>query len=148
MSYGYSELENNNQMSLASSMVGDLSLQTPNVEYSSTSIKKEILVSLTDLTSEDWPSWYLSWYFRLRGMQEPEGRWGSADGRWWTKVRLRMISGESLTVISRHGHTALVQHWWSHCGPACPGMIPPHLSTSSVESHSLTFLITRTNTGD
>ena len=45
MSYGYSELENNNQMSLTSSMVGDMSLQTPNVEYSSTSIKKEILVS-------------------------------------------------------------------------------------------------------
>ena len=50
MSYGYTELENNNQMSLASSMVADLSLQTPNVEYSSTSIKKEILVRLTDLT--------------------------------------------------------------------------------------------------
>ena len=48
VSYGYSELENNNQMSLASSVVGDLSLQTPNVEYSSTSLKKEILVS--DLT--------------------------------------------------------------------------------------------------
>ena len=48
VSFGYSELENNNQMSLASSVVGDLSLQTPNVEYSSTSLKKEILVS--DLT--------------------------------------------------------------------------------------------------
>ena len=47
VSYGYSELENNNQMSLTTSMVGDMSLQTPNVEYSSTSIKKEILVSRT-----------------------------------------------------------------------------------------------------
>ena len=43
-------------MSLATSMVGDLSLQTPNVEYSSTSLKKEILVRLTDLTYEERPS--------------------------------------------------------------------------------------------
>ena len=52
VSYGYSELENNNQVSLTSSMVGDISLQTPNVEYSSTSIKKEFAVWL-----------YFSFYF-------------------------------------------------------------------------------------
>ena len=45
VSYGYSELENNNQMSMTSSQIGDVALQTPNVEYSSTSIKKEIVVS-------------------------------------------------------------------------------------------------------
>ena len=50
VSYGYSELENNNQMSMTSSMATDLSLQTPNVEYSSTSIKKEILVRSEWLT--------------------------------------------------------------------------------------------------
>ena len=44
MSYGYSELENNNQVSMTSSQAGDMTLQTPNVEYSSTSIKKEIVV--------------------------------------------------------------------------------------------------------
>ena len=45
VSYGYSELENNNQVSMTSSTC-DMALQTPNVEYSSTSIKKEIVVSL------------------------------------------------------------------------------------------------------
>jgi len=42
VSYGYSELENNNQVSMTSSTC-DMALQTPNVEYSSTSIKKEIV---------------------------------------------------------------------------------------------------------
>merc|ERR1719264_1354774 len=41
VSYGYSELENNNQLSLSNS--GEGGLQTPNVEFSSISIKKEIL---------------------------------------------------------------------------------------------------------
>merc|ERR1719362_1700446 len=41
VSYGYSELENNNQLSLSNS--GEGGLQTPNVEFSSVSIKKEIL---------------------------------------------------------------------------------------------------------
>merc|ERR1719234_2728988 len=41
VSYGYSELENNNQLSLTNS--GEAGLQTPNVEFSSVSIKKEIL---------------------------------------------------------------------------------------------------------
>jgi len=41
VSYGYSELENNNQLSLSNS--GEAGLQTPNVEFSSVSIKKEIL---------------------------------------------------------------------------------------------------------
>ena len=41
VSYGYSELENNNQSSMASTMCGDMALQTPGVEYSSTSIKRE-----------------------------------------------------------------------------------------------------------
>ena len=45
VSYGYSELENNNQSSMASTMCGDMALQTPGVEYSSTSIKREIVVS-------------------------------------------------------------------------------------------------------
>ena len=52
-------------MSLASSMVGDVSLQTPNVEYSSTSLKREILVRLTQLTCDDpadmWPDISDSW---------------------------------------------------------------------------------------
>merc|ERR1712002_251337 len=42
VSYGYTELENNNQVSMTSSTC-DMALQTPNVEYSSTSIKKEIV---------------------------------------------------------------------------------------------------------
>ena len=45
VSYGYSELENNNQSSMAGTMCGDMALQTPGVEYSSTSIKREIVVS-------------------------------------------------------------------------------------------------------
>merc|ERR1719431_278172 len=40
VSYGYTELENNNQVSMTSSTC-DMALQTPNVEYSSTSIKKQ-----------------------------------------------------------------------------------------------------------
>ena len=44
VSYGYTELENNNPVSMTSSTC-DMALQTPNVEYSSTSIKKEIVVS-------------------------------------------------------------------------------------------------------
>jgi len=42
VSYGYTELENNNQVSMTSSTC-DMALQTPNVEYSSTSIRKEIV---------------------------------------------------------------------------------------------------------
>ena len=50
VSYGYSELENNNQLSLTNS--GEGGLQTPNVEFSSVSIKKEILVSANFLFLE------------------------------------------------------------------------------------------------
>jgi len=45
VSYGYTELENNNPVSMTSSTC-DMALQTPNVEYSSTSIKKEIVSPL------------------------------------------------------------------------------------------------------
>ena len=49
VSYGYSELENNNSQCIG--IEGDMSLQTPNVEYSSTSIKKEIVVRILFLFS-------------------------------------------------------------------------------------------------
>lgn len=45
VSYGYSELENNNPSSVTSAMVGDVSLQTPGLEYSAPSFKREIVVS-------------------------------------------------------------------------------------------------------
>jgi len=45
VSYGYTELENNNPVSMTSSTC-DMALQTPNIEYSSTSIKKEIVSPL------------------------------------------------------------------------------------------------------
>ena len=44
VSYGYSELENNNPSSVTSGMVGDVSLQTPGLEYSAPSFKREIVV--------------------------------------------------------------------------------------------------------
>merc|ERR1719348_471235 len=57
VSYGYSELENNNSQCIG--IEGDMSLQTPNVEYSSTSIKKEI-VSPFDAGLENQPRRVLS----------------------------------------------------------------------------------------
>jgi len=76
VSYGYSELENNNSQCIG--IEGDMSLQTPNVEYSSTSIKKEI-VSPFDAGLENQPRRVLSrkmvdkggW---VEGMVEDDGQ--------------------------------------------------------------------------
>ena len=45
VSYGYSELENNNPVSVTSAVAGDVSLQTPGIEFCPPSIKREIVVS-------------------------------------------------------------------------------------------------------
>ena len=45
VSYGYSELENNNPTSVTSGMVGDVSLQTPGIEFNAPPFKREIVVS-------------------------------------------------------------------------------------------------------